>query len=96
MVDVTPRWQSWRIRLAPLPTPTALPPALRLRATMIDPKTSAPVAPTDYRNEVPDAHGIRRGMVAHIRGLIAAGHYDTPERWALAEEMLFRRLDESR
>ena len=98
MRDVSPRWQSWRIRLAPLPTPAALPPALRLRATMIDPKTSAPAVPTpaDFRNEVPDAHGIRRGMVAHIRRLIAAGHYDTPERWALAEEMLFRRLDESR
>ena len=98
MRDVPSRWQSWRIRLAPLPTPTALPPALRLRATMIDPKTSAPAVPTpaDFRNEVPDAQGIRRGMVAHIRELIAAGHYDTPERWALAEELMFRRMEESR
>lgn len=65
---------------------------------MIDPTTSAPALPTpaDFRNEAPDAHGIRRGMVAHIRELIAAGHYDTPERWALAEELMFRRTEESR
>ena len=65
---------------------------------MIDPTTLSPndPGPTDFRSEAPDAHGIRRGMVAHIRELIAAGQYDTPERWALAEEFLFRRTEESR
>ncbi len=63
---------------------------------MIDPDTSAEREPTDYRNEAPDAQGIRRGFVAHIQRLIAAGHYDTSERWALAEELMFRRLEETR
>jgi len=65
---------------------------------MIDPATNSPAqtAPIDFRDEAPDASGIRRGLVAHIRELIAAGQYDTPERWALAEEFLFRRTDESR
>ncbi len=65
---------------------------------MTDPTTSSPEAsgPTDFRREEPDAQGVRRGLVAHIRTLIAAGHYDTPERWALAEEMLFRRLEDAR
>ena len=66
---------------------------------MIDPNTKLPAGPadpTDLRLEEPDAHGIRRGLVAHVRKLVAAGHYDTPERWALAEELLFRRLEEAR
>lgn len=52
--------------------------------------------PADFHNEVPDEQGIRRGLVAHVRRLIAAGHYDSPERWALAEEMLFRKWEEAR
>ncbi len=98
MRDVPPRWQSWRIRLAPLPAANRLPPAFRFRATMIDPATNAPAAPapTDYRDEAPDASGIRRGLVAHVRELIAAGQYDTPERWALAEEFMLRRIDDGR
>ena len=97
MRDVPERWRSWRVRLASPPAPIELPPALRLRATMIDSTTRSPDdrAPADFRSEVPDAHGIRRGLVAHIRQLIAAGQYDTPERWALAEEFLFRRTEES-
>ena len=98
MRDVPPRWQTWRIRLVPLPMPNRLPPAVRFRATMIDPETKVPAVPAtaDFRNEAPDASGIRQGLVAHIRELIAAGHYDTPERWALAEELLFRRTDDGR
>ena len=98
MRDVPERWLSWRVRLASPPAPTELPPAVRHRATMIDPTTLSPDdrGPTDFRSEAPDAHGIRRGLVAHIRELIAAGQYDTPERWALAEEFLFRRTEESR
>ena len=95
MRDVPSHWLSWRIGPVPLPTPNRLPPAFRFRATMIDPPTNAPSgpAPADYRDELPDATGIRRGLVAHVRELIAAGRYDTPERWALAEEMMFRTVD---
>ena len=98
MRDVPQRWQSWRIRLVRLPTTAELPSAVRLRATLIDPKTHSPETPgpTDFRREIPDAQGIRRGLVVHVRQLIAAGHYDTPERWALAEELLIRRMDEAR
>lgn len=96
MHDVSPRWQSWRIRLVPPATANRLSPVFRFRATMIDPATNAPAAraPADFRDEAPDASGIRRGLVAHVRELIAAGQYDTPERWALAEEFLFRRTDD--
>ena len=95
MHDVSPRWQSWRFRLVP-PLPDRLSPVFRFRAIMIDPATNAPsaTAPADFRDEAPDASGIRRGLVAHVRELIAAGQYDTPERWALAEEFLFRRTDD--
>lgn len=98
MRDVPERWRSWRVRLASPPAPIELPPALQLRATMINPTTPSPDDrdPADFRSEAPDVHGIRRGLVAHIRQLIAAGQYDTPERWALAEEFLFRRTEESR
>ena len=98
MRDVPPRWLNWRIRLAPPTTQNRLPPAVRFRATMIDPETKSPAAPApaDFRDELPDALGIRRRLVAHIRELIAAGQYDTPERWALAEEALFRHTDDRR
>jgi hypothetical protein len=31
-------------------------------------------------------------LVARVRELIAAGEYDTPDRWAAAEAKLLRRL----
>lgn len=42
------------------------------------------------------ADGIRWELVNRMRRLIAAGQLDTPERWALAEEMLFRATDDRR
>ena len=65
---------------------------------MIDPKTHSPETPgpTDFRREIPDAQGIRRGLVAHVRQLIAAGHYDSPDLWAVAEETLVRKLEDAR
>ncbi len=99
MRDVPQRWQSWRLRLVPAARPTELPPAIRFRANMISPEhttTAAESDATDFRREIPDASGIRLGLVTHIRMLIAAGQYDTPERWALAEELMFRRMEESR
>jgi hypothetical protein len=41
------------------------------------------------------ADGIRWELVNRMKKLIAAGELDTPERWALAEEFLFRAVDPS-
>jgi hypothetical protein len=37
--------------------------------------------------------GIRWGLVARMKAVIAAGELDTPERFAVAEEFLFRAVD---
>jgi hypothetical protein len=37
--------------------------------------------------------GIRWELVNRMKKLIAAGELDTPERWALAEEFLFRAVE---
>jgi hypothetical protein len=50
-----------------------------------------PAVPPELHAEAPGPDGIRHGLVAHVRQLIAEGAYDTPERWAAAEEQLFRR-----
>ena len=89
-----PRWQSWRITRIPTPARIATTPdALALRMTPPPPHRPAPAPVTDVpahlHAETPDADGIRQGLVAHVRRLIAEGVYDTPERWALAEERLF-------
>jgi anti-sigma28 factor (negative regulator of flagellin synthesis) len=42
--------------------------------------------------EQPAADGIRHKLVARIRQEIAAGTYDTEEKWLAAEEELFRRI----
>jgi hypothetical protein len=39
----------------------------------------------------PAADGIRHDLVARVRAEIAAGTYDTEERWLAAEEALLRR-----
>jgi hypothetical protein len=44
--------------------------------------------------EKPGPDGIRTGLVARIRQLIAEGAYDTPERWKRAEERLLDRINE--
>jgi hypothetical protein len=36
--------------------------------------------------------GVRRELVARVRELIAAGEYDTPDRWRQAEERLLGEL----
>ncbi|MFO0796551.1 MAG: flagellar biosynthesis anti-sigma factor FlgM [Gemmataceae bacterium] len=38
------------------------------------------------------ADGIRHDLVARVRAEIAAGTYDTDERWLAAEEALCRRV----
>ena len=39
--------------------------------------------------------GIRVELVVRIRQAIAAGHYETPEKWEAALEQLFERLQET-
>ena len=40
-----------------------------------------------------DPEGVRLDLVARVRREIAAGTYDTPERWAAALDCLCRRLE---
>ena len=47
---------------------------------------SVPAAPTDTNDRGDD--GIRWELVDRMRALIAADELDTPDRWALAEELL--------
>lgn len=51
-----------------------------------------PAVPLELKQEAPGPNGIRQGLVNHIRRLIEAGEYDTPERWAEAEARLAREL----
>jgi hypothetical protein len=48
--------------------------------------------PAELKAEAPGPDGIRHGLVAHVRQLIAAGEYDTPQRWEAAEERLLDRV----
>ena len=99
MRDSTPqRWPARRFRFAARParglprTPTpealrkrmALPPAHRPDATL-----SGPLAPPELRAESPGPDGVRHGLVAFYRDLIARGALDTPDRFARAERALF-------
>jgi hypothetical protein len=43
-------------------------------------------------NELPGQDGIRHGLVARVRAEIAAGIYDTEEKWLAAEEALLARV----
>lgn len=61
----------------------------RFRAPMNDTADTATGTPADD----PPADGIRWELVNRMKRLIAAGELDTPERWALAEEFLFRAVD---
>ncbi len=45
-------------------------------------------------DEQPGPDGIRHGLVARIKAEIAAGTYDTEERWIAAEAALIRRVEE--
>ncbi|HSQ58634.1 MAG TPA: hypothetical protein VLM40_23135 [Gemmata sp.] len=43
--------------------------------------------------EIPGPDGIRHELVARVRREIAAGTYDTEEKWLAAEEALLRRIE---
>lgn len=60
------------------------------------PTAPRPLIPAELRAETPGPDGIRQALVAHVRQLIADGVYDSPERWAAAEELLLRRLVDGR
>lgn len=45
--------------------------------------------PTEPTAATPDGDGIRWDLVARMKALIAADELDSPDRWAIAEELLF-------
>ncbi len=99
MRDSTPqRWPARRSRFAGRPdcgpprTPT--PEALLKRMALPlphrpDHSPDGPLAPPALRAEAPGPDGVRHGLVAYYRDLIARGELDTPERFARAEAALF-------
>ena len=62
-----------------------------IRAVHHSAADSDPLA--ELRAERPGQDGIRHGLVARVKELIAEGAYDTPERWEAAEEQLLRRIE---
>lgn len=84
-------WQHWRTAR---PTNPLVHPESRI-TRMNTPKRRPlplPELPPELRHETPAADGIRHALVAHIKQLIADGHYDTPERWEAAEERLLAQV----
>jgi hypothetical protein len=66
----------------------------RWRAALPDPIAERMLAakPVAARAEEPGPDGIRHGLVARVRAEIAAGVYDTEEKWLAAEEALLARV----
>jgi hypothetical protein len=86
MRDTSPRpWYRWRVTLA---SPTPIPIADRFGRLHI------PTPVSTDAPEQPAEDGIRHELVARIRQEIAAGTYDTEEKWLAAEEELLRRIAE--
>lgn len=77
MFDPSPRRFRWRVAL---PTPAAI----ANRMTGLPATASEP--------ELPGPDGIRHALVARVRAEIAAGIYDTEEKWLAAEEALLARV----
>lgn len=77
------RWQRWRATLAGSPTTGD-----RFGVTA----ASATVGVGSFEKPGPD--GIRHALVARVRAEIAAGTYDTEEKWLAAEEALLRRIEQ--
>jgi hypothetical protein len=79
MRDLPSRRFRWRVAL---PTPDPI--ANRMMGLR-------PVASTAEPEE-PGPDGIRHGLVARVKAEIAAGVYDTEEKWLAAEEALLARV----
>lgn len=83
MRDTSPRsWHRWRVKLA-APLPLAV--EGRFRRAGLSPALAE-------ADEQPGPDGIRHQLVARIRQEIAAGTYDTEEKWLAAEDELLRRI----
>jgi anti-sigma28 factor (negative regulator of flagellin synthesis) len=78
------RWHRWRFALR------------RESSTELVNRLLTPVAaPADATEcEQPGPDGIRHELVARVRREIAAGTYDTEEKWLAAEAELLRRIEE--
>jgi len=79
MANTTPgRWIQWRVKLVSKPNADNGSGFVRRPLVL----------------EEPGPDGIRHGLVARIRAEIAAGTYDTEERWLAAEERLLDRIEQ--
>lgn len=77
------RWPAWHNRLAVISSGGSRPPSEY---------PDGPLAPAALRAAPPGPDGIRRGLVAYYRELIAAGGLDAGGRFAAAEAELFGAL----
>lgn len=80
MRDTTRDWQRWRVTVVAV-AGAAGPVATRFARPVL----AAPAGPE------PD--GIRHDLVARVRQEIAAGTYDTDEKWQAVEDRLLRRME---
>lgn len=81
MTNSTPgRWLQWRVKLVLKPNAENGPGFVR--------------RPLAADAEQPGPDGIRHGLVARVRAEIAAGTYDTEDRWRAAEERLLDRIEQ--
>lgn len=80
-------WGRWRITLAE-PISAAVGPGRWPAPQGVSPAESA--GPT--RPEPPGPEGIRHELVERVRREIAAGTYDTEEKWLAAVNALLRRI----
>ncbi|MFO0851110.1 MAG: hypothetical protein U0871_21520 [Gemmataceae bacterium] len=97
MPQPSPRWQAWRVTLTRRPTPATTTPDPLAHRMALPRYPHRPAAPTsdplaELRALPAGPDGVRRELVARVRELIAAGEYDTPDRWHQAQERMFNEL----
>jgi hypothetical protein len=91
MRETSPRgWPRWPARLTTPPSVVLFDHGTRLRGPVANEREPAAgcVLSADPRGD-----GIRHELVARVRQEIAAGTYDTEEKWLLAESALLRRIE---